>query len=207
MDNISGVAQDNTPVQAVTATKLNLACGKLLRPKEEGWLNADIQQLEGVDIAFNCFVVPWPFEDNQFEHIYAGHIVEHIPHVIREVQNGRPEPIWDMDGFFVWFREVYRILKPGGTIELVGPYHRSSGADQDPTHTRYITEATFSYLWQESPTFDYRLGYKFEQTEWGLSFSHPDMATLQAVNPTEWQKAAMFYWNAFSNFRTVLKKV
>ena len=180
---------------------MNVGCGKVLKKDgEDGidvWINSDLRKLEGVNKVFNSFIVPWPLEDKTFDRIYMSHLVEHIPHVVRAYNRVtlQAEPIWDEDGFFVFFRECHRILKDGGTIELIGPYHRSTGADQDPTHTRYITESTFSYLWEWSETFDYELGYKFNQTEFNIyGKSEVDGEIVHSL------------WNTFHSFRTVLVK-
>ena len=195
-----------------TPTKaLNLGCGKVLKmPGDDGfdeWVNSDLRDLQGVNRRFNAFVFPWPCEDEEFNHLYISHLVEHIPHTIREykewsINKDKLEPNWDEDGFFIFFRECHRILKPEGTIELIGPYARSNGADQDPTHTRYINEATFSYLWQASPTFDYQLGYKFNQ----LDFSCMANEGWETGKPDLVQLASVSFWNVFHSFRTILQK-
>src|SRR3990167_9573881 len=156
----------------IVERKLNIGCGKVILP---GYVNADLRALPNVDVTFNAFVFPWPFEDNEFDEVYASHLVEHIPHLVRARTgpNGRLEPVWDEDGFFIFFREVWRILKPSGRCVIEGPYHRSMGCDQDPTHTRGLTEATFSYLWQESETFNYELGYKFNSVSWEVHLGNP----------------------------------
>lgn len=157
--------------------RLNLGCGKLTFPNEEGWVNVDIADLDGVDKQVNLFEFPWPFEDNYADYMIASHIVEHIPHQVirKEVEwledRGEGMKTWykasqvphELDGFFAFFAEAWRILKPGGIITVICPYGPSSMAMQDPTHTRFIVPATFSYLGpQTSPTFDYGLPFAFE---------------------------------------------
>ena len=208
--------------------KLNLGCGKVIL---EGYVNADLRQLPGVDVTFDAFIFPWPFQDGEFDEIITSHLVEHIPHLVRKRIDHKVGntidynqwdlvPIWEENGFFVFFREVWRILKPKGLIFIEGPYARSLGADQDPTHTRALTEATFSYLWQWSDTFDYQLRYKFNQVSWefllndpwnemfrasvDLKESEPERAK-QAEAELHW--ALRHYWNVAHSFRTVLQKV
>ncbi len=155
--------------------RLNLGCGKVILPNDEGWVNVDHNALEGVDKAVDLFTFPWPFEDNYADYMIASHIVEHIPHqvmlkerVTREVPLTKSTitetitGIHPLDGFFAFFAEAWRILKPDGVICVICPYGRSTVALQDPTHTRSILEGTFSYLGaKESQTFDYGLPLAF----------------------------------------------
>ena len=173
--------------------KLNLGCGKIILNKEEGWVNVDKLPLDGVDVRHDLFTFPWPFDNNYADYIMASHIVEHIPHeVMYRVSNAISGPIpantsvservkhyWDrvnIDGFFAFFREVHRILKPTGKITVLCPYGLSTGALQDPTHTRYLVPATFGYLTKDSggDYFDYGIDFAFELVDEGLTiFGNP----------------------------------
>lgn len=145
---------------------------------EPGWVNVDKFQSPGVQEKIDLFRFPWvrssngsPFNDNSADYIWAAHIVEHIPHQVR-LAAGLPGGlageyralVEDMDGFFVFFHECWRILKPGGLMHIRFPYGASYGALNDPTHTRYLTPATFSYLKPPTGTapFDYQVPCHFE---------------------------------------------
>ena len=170
--------------------KLNLGCGLAQKPKDEGWVNVDRLALPGVDEAVDLFSFPWPFATSSCEEMYAGHIVEHVPHEAREAAGWRGLPLrwrltgdqeaafrrWvngllSLDGFFAFFAEVWRVLVPGGKIHVVGPYGMSHGAMQDPTHTRFLLPQTFQYLCrQEAVTFDYGLPFEFKMLDGGMTF-------------------------------------
>ncbi len=117
---------------AENLVKVDLACGGT---KKEGYIGIDAYQCEGVDIVHNLMEFPWPFEDNSIYEMNCSHFVEHIPIQLADGSYGLNK----------FMEEVYRCLMPGGTILITAPYYTSMGAWQDPTHTRGITDVTFSY--------------------------------------------------------------
>jgi len=146
-----------------------LGCGKVILPCEQpahhrlipndmytdpdvAWDNADWNALPGVNRVVDLFDYPWRdsdgavLPDNAYDYAIASHIVEHIPHHI--VCNGQlvtRHPQWQ-DGWFAWFSELNRIMKPDGQVWILAPFAWSNSGISDPTHTRYITFATFGYL-------------------------------------------------------------
>lgn len=55
--------------------KLHLGCGEDIK---EGYINLDFLKMDGVDVVHNLNKFPYPFEDNQFDEVYASHILEHL---------------------------------------------------------------------------------------------------------------------------------
>lgn len=95
-------------------------------------------------------VVPWPIAKNSVSETFSSHFVEHIPHY-------RPE-FKGVDGWWVFFNELYRVSKPDSKHIIHHPYSRNDRAFWDPTHTRYIHEMTWYYLdksWRESQGLDH----------------------------------------------------
>lgn len=80
---------------------LNVGCGDHHQP---GWLNIDINPVTGPDIAATLAALPFP--DNLFDTVYAGHVLEHLD-FDTEVPAG--------------LAEIGRVLRPDGTLCLVGP--------------------------------------------------------------------------------------
>lgn len=163
---------------------LNLGCGRLLFPTPEmaaaepdlAWWNVDRLPLPGVQETLDLFSFPWPWESASVAHIYAGHLVEHLPHQwplhverANQLIARGGDPRWParlalLDGFFAFFAECWRLLQLGGTVECEVPFGFSTGAIQDPTHTRALVPATLAYLCRqpEASTFDYQLPFQFD---------------------------------------------
>ena len=57
--------------------KLNLGCGFDYRP---GWINADRFKECKPDVVVDINEPPWPFNDNEFDHILLKHVLEHVGH-------------------------------------------------------------------------------------------------------------------------------
>ena len=181
--------------------KLNLGCGRFPFPLdrdhvpnpehlndlpamvfEPGWVNVDKFAFDGVTPA-NLFRVPWPLDDNAFDVVWIGHLVEHIPHEIKSISQaeynimcGRKHEIpsvvpetyrmmcENLDGFFVFMYECWRVMKPGAIVYIRAPLSVSYPSLSDPTHTRYLTPGTFGYLAAPAPEtpFDYHIPCRFE---------------------------------------------
>ena len=171
---------------------INLGCGTIILPRERPyhhgaipedlytapdieWDNVDRNPQPGVNKIANLFDYPWrtedgPLPDNTYDVAIAAHIVEHIPHHI--VRNGQIVPFDDdyQDGWFAWFAELWRIMKPGGIAYVLTPYAWSNAGMSDPTHTRYCTFATFNYFNNgdddTESAFRYKLG-----SRWKIDFN------------------------------------
>jgi SAM-dependent methyltransferase len=105
--------------------KLNLGCGP---SKMDGFVNVDRLESVHPDVVCNLDVVPWPFSDASVDHIFSSNAFEHLNDTIQTME------------------ECYRILKPGGTMDVIVPFAMSSGALQDPTHKSFWTDYTVNYF-------------------------------------------------------------
>lgn len=117
--------------------KLELGCGQNV---SEGFIGVDLVEGENVDIVHDLNVFPWPFEDDSVIHIRAYHIFEHLKDTIR-VMN-----------------ECYRILKPGGILELEVPTTDGHGAFSDPTHVSFWNQDTLNYFCSDLKPIVYSYG-------------------------------------------------
>lgn len=102
---------------------LNLGCGKVKIP---GALGIDRVMVEGyTDKVHDLNVVPYPFEDNSVDEIHFYHVLEHLDHPVRKME------------------EIWRILKPGGILHMRVPHFSSMGAFSDITHVRPFGYGSF----------------------------------------------------------------
>lgn len=76
--------------------------------------------------------------DDSVDLILATHVLEHI---------GRQG---ELDAWFQFWGEAYRVLTPGGRLQFLSPHFTSVWCWADPTHTRAISREVFLYLNQDS---------------------------------------------------------
>jgi hypothetical protein len=116
-----GAAAKTKPV------KLNLGC---CDAHLKGYTNVDIHPPADVLADLN---ERWPWDSDSVESIRAWDIFEHLPSKIGTMN------------------EAYRVLMPGGTLELVVPTTDGRGAFQDPTHRSFWTPNDLFYYCEECP--------------------------------------------------------
>ncbi len=121
---------------------LNLGCGnRLAKAPGPGWhvVNHDrLAHREGL-FAWDLNVYPWPWPDGSVARILAWQVLEHLR-----------EPL------AVSFDECWRILKPGGLLEVNVPLWRADRAHDDPTHRWWVSKRTLEFF---DP--DKELGHRF----------------------------------------------
>jgi predicted SAM-dependent methyltransferase len=95
--------------------------------KEEGIVRIDIVP-EWADLVLNIAKEKLPFEDNSVVLIEAHHILEHVQ--LNE-------------DFLHVMKEVYRVLKKDGVIDITVPHKDSEMAFDCFQHTRFFNENSF----------------------------------------------------------------
>lgn len=126
------------------------------RAEWSGLLTLDIDPNAGADVCHDLTVLPYPFDDDQFDEIHAYEVLEHTG------QQG------DWRFFFAQFSEFWRILKPGGYLIATSPAPGSAWAWGDPGHTRVMSKEALTFLYQpaytdqigKTPMTDYRHVYR-----------------------------------------------
>jgi hypothetical protein len=107
--------------------RLNLGCSDRLEPG-----------FENVDMCQPCDRVvdlrgAWPWETGSVSEIRAWDIIEHLPDRIHTMN------------------EAFRVLKPGGRLDIIVPTTDGRGAFQDPTHVSFWNRNSFFYFEAGNP--------------------------------------------------------
>jgi|ERR1043166_430896 hypothetical protein len=151
--------------QPITASppallKLDFGCGP---HKREGFEGVDATAFVGVDHVVDLTKAPWPWPDNSVAEAHSSHFLEHLTSLQR----------------VLFCNELFRVLVPGGTCQIIVPHWGSCRAYGDPTHQwPPMGEFWFYYLsaeWrnQNAPHTDARyvpgmFSCNFEAT-WGYN--------------------------------------
>ena len=217
---------------------LNLGAGRIILPGERPfhhalvdpaiynyplWHNVDRNKQSGIDECADVFTYPWPWADNSYDGALLSHLVEHIPHEVKidrrviaghsdEVRPGydRREALLPMqDGWYAFFAELYRVLTDGAVAHILSPYGWSQGAITDPTHTRLLSEHTFTHSMAPDPNspFEYQTGgIHFEMTQPAV-FHMTEMFQHLKDDPVELTRALQTRINVAYEFYVKLRVV
>lgn len=108
--------------------RLDFGCGP---HKREGFLGVDSRPFVGVDVVCDLASDRWPWADGSVEEGHASHFLEHLTAPQRQH----------------FFNELYRVLKVGGTCQIITPHWASNRAYGDPTHQwPPVSEMAFYYI-------------------------------------------------------------
>lgn len=109
--------------------KLNLGSGL---KKLNGYLNVDRSEFVKPDQVVDLEKTPWPWKDNEFSHIVAKDILEHLGNTERE--------------FLDVIKEMYRVSDNQAIWEIQVPHWRCDTSLDDPGHKRLLTLGFFKML-------------------------------------------------------------
>ena len=112
---------------------LNLGCGDDIR---KGWTNVDLPANPKADIHADLEDARLPFDDNTVTFINCSHVLEHI------------------NNYISLMKEFHRILEPGGILHITVPEFPCSASIADPTHVRFFTPHSFTYLTNKDMGYD-----------------------------------------------------
>jgi SAM-dependent methyltransferase len=140
-----------------TGIRLNLGCGDNI---VHGYINHDMfRHRPEVDVAHDLQVCPWPWADDSVEEILLLDVLEHLPDVV---------PIID---------ECWRVLIPGGALNISVPHFEADHAWLDPTHRRGFHLDSFDYFDPHTP---WGSAYPFyTQRKWRLT--HKELASGSVI--------------------------
>lgn len=183
--------------------RLNLGCG---HDKREGWLNVDSFVECQPDMMLDIEATPWPFETNAFDHVLMKHVLEHVGA--------------DFKVFQAVMRELYRVIAPGGVLEVHVPHVRSDLFWSDPTHVRAFTPLTFVMMskaknleWIESGNANSKLALMmqvdFEMIQLVQQYDRKWWAKVERgeIARSALPELADQYWNVARELRVELRCV
>jgi len=143
--------------------KLNLGFGKDIK---KGYINLDFMKQPGVDIVHNLNKFPWPFKDNEFDEVYASHVLEHVDDLIKTME------------------ELHRICKSGAKIIIRVPHFSCGVSYRDPTHKRLFSYFTFDYFTNLKEYYDRKEKNLFKIKKRKLNFTRLSFTFLNPlINP------------------------
>lgn len=113
---------------AAAPIRLDFGCGP---HKREGFLGVDRTAFVGVDVVVDLARERWPWADGTVAEGHASHFLEHLTASER----------------VHFFNELYRVLVPGGTCQIITPHWASNRAYGDPTHQwPPVAEMAYFYI-------------------------------------------------------------
>lgn len=173
-------------------TVLHLGCGRkktlkalgvTMTREDGGPLNVKLINLDRLadvepDILCELATDRIDLPDDSVDAVLAMHVLEHIG-----VQG-------EIDGWFHFWSELYRVMKDGATVRYECPYSQSLWAWADPTHVRAINEYCLLYLNQDayrspgSAIPDYRPQFDFVSASFEKIPDHtnPEVRKLEPVS-------------------------
>lgn len=103
---------------------LNLGCGRSIYTSPNV-VNLDCVAAPGINVVWDLGKTPLPLPSNHFDFILANHVLEHVPN------------------WFECFKELCRVLKPGGKLEIWIPPVSSDSAFTYRDHINRIGDLSF----------------------------------------------------------------
>ena len=150
---------------------LDVGCGN---NKQPGAIGMDINPRTQADVIHDLGVVPYPFEDDEFDEVFTYHVAEHVPDVM------------------AFISELHRITKPGGRIKLVTPHYSNPDWPTDPTHRNHFNSYTFNCFMQDRRLFPF-----YTDVELKLLGSYVSLANLWRIIGLEFLVNLDQRWPAF----------
>lgn len=99
--------------------KLNMGCGFT---KLDSFVNTDKSALVNPDEVIDLDILPWKWQSNEFDHIVAKDILEHLK-----------------NDFVSTIKEMYRVSHNSAIWEIQFPHWRCDNALNDPEHKKLLT--------------------------------------------------------------------
>lgn len=149
--------------------KIYLGAGK---DRKEGFVHLDMIAFPGIDYVWKC-PDRLPFEDSSVDEVYSQDFLEHI----------RPEDKIPL------MNEIWRVLKPDGTMEHIIPLAGSRNDFGSPSHLSHWHPQQFEHF--DVDSYRYPLDHDYEGFVGG--FRKIDVKYTQEIDNGEHQSFWVFY--------------
>jgi SAM-dependent methyltransferase len=113
---------------------LDVGCGWNKTP---GAIGIDSNPRAHADVIHDLGVLPYPFENDEFDEVVCRHVAEHVPDVMAFVT------------------ELFRITRPGGRIKITTPHYSNPDWPTDPTHRNHFNSYSFNCFVEERQVFEF----------------------------------------------------
>ena len=114
---------------------LELGCGP---EKVRGAIAVDINPHSAADVLADLNKTPWPFKADVFDRVICSHVLEHLDDLVNIME------------------EIYRISRPGATVQITVPFFSSVYAHSDVTHRHLFSTRSFNHFIQSEPVSRFR---------------------------------------------------
>jgi SAM-dependent methyltransferase len=131
--------------QAARAPRvLDIGCGA---NKVPGAVGMDINPRTAADVIHDLDVLPYPFENDEFDEVIGRHVIEHVRDPMAVMQ------------------ELHRITRAGGIVRLVAPHWTNPDFATDLTHRNHLNSYSFRNLTEDRAVFSFYTEVRFRQRE------------------------------------------
>jgi len=149
-------------LDALTGIRLDIGSGASSRP---GWYSLDNRVHPAVTQVWDLESIPWPLGDACALEAFAGFVVNRI----------NPARY----GFIAFMDEIWRILKPQGTLTIVAFCGCNQRYASDPAACNPVTDATFYHF---DPAHKSGLWHVYQPQPWAIFNMQWDIAgNLEAL--------------------------
>lgn len=129
--------------------RIDIGCGSNKDPRAD--VGVDRLDLPGVDVICDFENSRLPFDNCSAELVVTNHTLEHVE---------------NLEGLL---REIHRILRPSGCLEVTVPHFSNTLGYSDYTHRRFFGLYTFDYFSNEGsrhwsvPRYEYSFSFRIRK--------------------------------------------
>ena len=106
--------------------KLSVGCGNKTFSTEI--VRLDISAEVNPDVVWDLNQFPYPFEESIFSEVECLDVIEHLADIPKTME------------------EFYRVLEPGGVLNITTPHYSCANSFIDPTHKWHLSYFSFDYF-------------------------------------------------------------